>query len=129
MTCAQILKRPAFENLGQAVDWEIRHDQVPYELPIALPAAAWRSLPDALSEALHAVRIAQAAFDHLQQAMSDSATSDPGIIGLIELSSRGLQHVSETEGALLDDVEMILRAAVSRMMENEVSGRGKERKS
>ena len=129
MTCAKILKRPNFDNYGQTVDWEIRHDQVPHELPIALPAAAWRSLPDAMSEALYAVRMARAAFDHLHEALSDSRTSDPGIIGLIELSGRGLQHVSENEGALLDDVERIIRGAVSRMIENEVSSKGKGGKS
>ncbi|MFV0291995.1 MAG: hypothetical protein ACK5II_01710 [Paracoccus sp. (in: a-proteobacteria)] len=129
MTCAQILKRPEFESFGQQVDWEMRNNQVPWELPILLPEAAWNALPDAVSELVYAVRSARNALDHLHQALSDSAASDPGLIGLIELSSRGLRHVAENEGELLDDVEFVIREAVSRLAEHKVNTKSKERKS
>lgn len=128
MTCAYILKRPEFSNVGEQFAWEIAHRQVPYELPITLPEAAWNALPDAISELSHMVRAAQSAPDHLSGVMSQSLSSDPGMIAMVELASRGLEHVSEHEAALLDDVEMVLRAAVRQMMQDK-DARKAERKS
>lgn len=96
---------------------------------VEMPFGTWQNLPDALSEAVYALRSAQAAFDHLHEAISDSAASDPGIIALIELSSRGLRHVSEHEGGLLDEAAFAIRNTVSELIEGKVSGMGKERKS
>lgn len=128
MACAQIMKRPAFANMGEAVAWEMAHTQVPYELPITLPEAAWRDLPDAMAELCHMIRAAQRMLDHLLEVMSQSLNSDPGIVATVELAKRGLEHVSEHEGTLLDNVEMVLRTAVSQMMKNKIA-REAERKS
>lgn len=96
---------------------------------VEMPFGTWKNLPDALSEAVYALRNAQDAFDHVHQALSDSAASDPGLMGLIELSSRGLRHVAENEGELLDDVEFVIREAVSRLAEHKANTKSKERKS
>lgn len=125
MSCAQIMKRPEFANVGEQFTWEITHRQVPYELPITLPEAAWKDLPDAISELTHAIRMTQAVMSHLFDVMCQGTSSDPGIIAMVELASRGLQHVSEHEAALLDDVEMVLRATVDRMVRDEVASETK----
>lgn len=121
MTCAQIMKRPEFDNLGQAMDWEIRNGQVPYELPVALPEAVWRDLPDVLSELAHTIRTARSAFSHLGEMLAQSSSSDPGVIALLELAGRGLDHVSEHECALMDDVEGVFRSTVKKMLNDKVS--------
>lgn len=128
MTCAYILKRPEFSNVGEQFAWEIANRQVPYELPIVLPEAAWDALPDAISELSHMVQAARSVLDHLSWVMSQSLSSDPDMIAMIELASRGLNHVSEHECALLDDVGMVLRAAVRQMMLDKAA-REAERKS
>ena len=125
MTCAQILKRPDFANMGETVAWEIAHRQVQYELPITLPEAAWDALPDALSEVNYMVQMAQGTLDHLSAVISQSSSADPGVIAMLELASRGLKHVSDHEGALLHDVETVLRAAGSRMMQEKASNQAK----
>ncbi|MDF3606240.1 hypothetical protein PE067_08900 [Paracoccus sp. DMF-8] len=125
MSCAYILKRPEFSNVGEQFAWEIEHRQTLYELPIVLPEAAWDALPDAISELSHVVRCAQSALDHLSGVMSQSLSSDPGMIAMVDLASRGLQHVSEHEAALLDDVEMVPRAAVGRMVQERADNEAK----
>lgn len=125
MTCAQIMKRPEFADAGEMLDWEIAHRQVIYELPITLPEAAWMDLPDAISELTHMVRMTQEVMCHLFDVMCQSTSSDPGIVAMLELASRGLTHVSEHECALLDDVEMVLRRAVSRMVQEKVANAAK----
>lgn len=77
MICAQIMKRPEFDNLGQAMDWEIRNGQVPYELPVALPEAVWRDLPDVLSELAHTIRTAKSAFSHLGEMLAQKPRKKP----------------------------------------------------
>lgn len=121
MTCAQIMKRPEFENLGQEMDWEIKNGQVSYELPVAPPEAVWRDLPNALSELVHTVRTVKSAFSHLGEMLAQSHSSDPGIIAVLELAERGLDHVSEHECALMDDVEGVFRNMVRRMLNDKVS--------
>lgn len=128
MTCAYILKRPEFANVGEQFEWEIAHGQVPYELPITLPEAAWAALPDAISELSYKVQAAQSMFDHLSEIMSQGLSSNPGMIPIVELVGRGLKHVSEHECALLDDVEPVLRSAVNQMMQDKAA-REAERKS
>ncbi len=99
------------------------------ECLVEMPFGTWQNLPDALSEAVYALRSAQAAFGHLQEALSDSAESDPGILALIELSSRGLRHVCEHEGGVLDEAAFAIRDTVSTLTEGRISSKGKERKS
>ena len=128
MTCTQIIKRPAFANMGEAMDWEIRHGQTPYELPIVLPEQAWRDLADSMSELTHIVRMAKATLNHLHDFISQSLDGDFGLISLLELASRGLEHASEHECALVDDVEVTVRAAVSQMIKEKVA-RDREEKA
>lgn len=129
MTCAQILKRPDFDNTGAAFDWEIKNNQVPYELPIVLPKAAWRDLPDALSELTYGVQHAQAALAHIHETLSQSLSSDPALTSIIELAGRGLKHLADNEAALVADVERVLRNAVSQSITDEITCKGKGRKS
>lgn len=125
MTRARILPRPIFDNLGQAIEWEIKHDQVPYELPISLPEAVWRDLPDALSELAHAVCLARNVLDHLNEYVAMAPNTDPGLQATLELAARGLDHASEHEGGLINDTEIVLRRVVSKMI-NEKLEKGKE---
>mgnify|MGYP006995063361 CR=1 FL=1 len=99
------------------------------EITVTLPGTTAHRLPDALSELAYGVRHAQAALDHIQEALSQSMSSDPGLISLIELASMGLERLIENEGEFVAKVEVILRRAVSGSITDDIARNDKGCKS
>lgn len=101
-------------------------DAVAYS--VELPAGLWADLPDAISELVYVLHHAADGFDHFQENLSN-AGGDPGLIGLAELSARGLRAILDKEGLAVERLGTAVRQINSKAVEDRITKEAMEETS